>query len=239
MARRRSRCSCCPVGALYFAVYYLAFRFVIARFDLKTPGREPEDAAAPVLAARWRPGQRCRASWPRSAAPPTSARWMPARRGLRVSVASQDAVDEAALRRLGARGLVRPSADALQVVVGPVADQLAGDIRRHLRTPPRNAGNRADPIALLAALGGAGNVRDVAEASTRLLFEIEDDAAVDESALSAAAPRGFARPAPGSLHVLDRPAARSKRSNSFEPCSRLSRFPQTSEAARDSVAETA
>ncbi len=30
-----------PVGAAYFALYYFLFRFVIVRFDLKTPGREP------------------------------------------------------------------------------------------------------------------------------------------------------------------------------------------------------
>ena len=34
-----------PVGMLYFALYYFAFRFVIARFDLKTPGREAEETA--------------------------------------------------------------------------------------------------------------------------------------------------------------------------------------------------
>ena len=31
-----------PIGALYAAVYYGVFRFAIVRFDLKTPGREPE-----------------------------------------------------------------------------------------------------------------------------------------------------------------------------------------------------
>ena len=34
-----------PVGALYFALYYVLFRFVIVRFDLKTPGREPGTAS--------------------------------------------------------------------------------------------------------------------------------------------------------------------------------------------------
>jgi PTS system N-acetylglucosamine-specific IIC component len=92
----------------------------------------------------------------------------------------------------------------LQVVIGPVADQLAGDIRRHLRAPTPQS---ADAAALLAALGGAGNIRDVAAASTRLLFAIKDDAAVNETALSAAAPRGFARPSRGSLHVLIGPQA--------------------------------
>jgi PTS system N-acetylglucosamine-specific IIC component len=32
-----------PIGLVFAAVYYFVFRFVITRFDLPTPGREPED----------------------------------------------------------------------------------------------------------------------------------------------------------------------------------------------------
>ena len=195
------------VGALYFAVYYLAFRFVIARFDLKTPGREPDETpqvstgAAPDHAGN-------AAAFVAALGGTANIRALDAcTTRLRVTVVSQAAVDETTLRRLGARGFVRPSAESLQVVVGPVADQLAGDIRRQLRATSRVAGDSTDTAALLAALGGAGNIRNAAAASTRLLFEIRDDAAVNEAALSAAAPRGFARPASGSLHVLVGPEA--------------------------------
>lgn len=191
-----------PVGALYFAVYYMVFRFMIARFNLKTPGRESEET--PEAATGAAPDQSGNAAaFVAALGGIANVRSLDAcTTRLRVTVASQDAVDEAALRRLGARGLVRPSAEALQVVVGPIADQLAGDIRRELRSPSRQAGDSADTAALLAALGGAGNIRNVAAASTRLLFAIKDDAAVNETALSAAAPRGFGRPSRGSLHVL-------------------------------------
>ena len=40
-----------PVGLAYGAVYYLVFRWCIARFDLQTPGRE-RVAAAPDLERR-------------------------------------------------------------------------------------------------------------------------------------------------------------------------------------------
>ncbi|MGH8196574.1 MAG: N-acetylglucosamine-specific PTS transporter subunit IIBC [Steroidobacteraceae bacterium] len=191
-----------PVGALYFAVYYLAFRFVIARFDLKTPGRETEDAAeAPTAAAAGDAGDA--AAFVAALGGAANIRAVDAcMTRLRVSVMKQDAVDERALRKLGARGLVRPSAEALQVVVGPVADHLAGVIRRHLRSHSGGSGETIDSMALLTALGGAGNVQSVEAASTRLLFTIKDEAAVDEKALSAAAPRGFTRPARASLHVL-------------------------------------
>jgi PTS system glucose-specific IIC component len=34
-----------PVGLVWFGLYYVSFRFVITRFNLKTPGRTDEDAA--------------------------------------------------------------------------------------------------------------------------------------------------------------------------------------------------
>jgi PTS system N-acetylglucosamine-specific IIC component len=196
-----------PVGALYFMAYYFAFRYVIARFDLKTPGRESEELAQATSGVAPDHADNA-AAFVAALGGSANIRTLDAcTTRLRVTVASQDAVDETALRRLGARGLVRPSSEALQVVVGPVADQLAGDIRRQLRAPPQQAFESADMAALLAALGGAGNIRDVEAASTRLLFEIKEGAAVNETALSAAAPRGFARPSHGSLHVLVGPRA--------------------------------
>ncbi len=77
---------------------------------------------------------------------------------LRLTVADQSAVDEAALRALGARGLVRPSADALQVVLGPIADQVAGELRAAMRDGRgccRTPGASVDAQADLAPDRGA------------------------------------------------------------------------------------
>ncbi len=68
-----------PVGLLYFALYYFAFRFVIARFDLKTPGRESEEAAAAAAndaGTGGRRGGRLRPGAGRALR--TSSRWTPA-----------------------------------------------------------------------------------------------------------------------------------------------------------------
>ncbi|MET9129323.1 PTS transporter subunit EIIC [Streptomyces antibioticus] len=40
-----------PIGLCFAAVYYVVFRFAITRFDLKTPGREPEDEHEDVTKA--------------------------------------------------------------------------------------------------------------------------------------------------------------------------------------------
>jgi len=198
-----------PVGLLYGLVYYVTFRFVIARFRLGTPGREPDETPVAVAGAD-RPGDA--AAFVRALGGAGNVRALDAcTTRLRVVVASQSAVDDAALKALGARGLIRPTADTLQVVVGPVADQLAGEIRRGLRGGPTGAGRSLDCAALLAALGGATNVRAVEAASTRLLIGVADDARVDEAALAAASPRGFARPARGSVHVVVGPGAAAGR----------------------------
>jgi N-acetylglucosamine PTS system EIICBA or EIICB component len=198
-----------PVGALYFGVYYVAFRFVIARFDLKTPGRDA-DEPAPAVAAAARSGESGDvAAWVAALGGAANIRSIDAcTTRLRATVASQDAVNEAALRQLGARGLVRLAAGSLQIVVGPVADQLAGAIRRNLRTDAAAlaAGGGPDAAALLAALGGSANIRHVDIASTRLLVDVNDDAAVNETALHALV-RAIARTGHCRLHVLVGPTA--------------------------------
>jgi PTS system N-acetylglucosamine-specific IIC component len=197
-----------PVGLLYGVLYYVTFRFVIARFGLATPGREPEEV--PVTSAGQASGDG--AAFLRALGGAANVRALDAcTTRLRVVVASQAAVDDAALKALGARGLIRPTADALQVVVGPVADQLAGDIRRSLRSASSGAQATTDSAALLAALGGSSNLRGIESHATRILIAIADDARVDEAALAAAAPRGFARPTRGSVHVIVGPAAASTR----------------------------
>ena len=197
-----------PVGLLYGVLYYVTFRFVIARFGLATPGREPEEI--PATAAGEASGDG--AAFLHALGGAANVRALDAcTTRLRVVVASQAAVDDAALKALGARGLIRPTADALQVVVGPVADQLAGDIRRSLRNASPGAQTSTDCAALLAALGGSTNLRGIESHATRILIGIADDARVDESALAAAAPRGFARPSRGSVHVIVGPASASAR----------------------------
>ena len=98
---------------------------------------------------------------------------------LRLVVKDQSVVDAEGLRRLGARGLVKPSANSLQVVVGTEADQVAGEMKDALRT-----GKGPSMAALLAALGGRSNVRAVELASTRLRINIADASIIDEPAIT-------------------------------------------------------
>ena len=174
-----------PIGLAYFALYYGLFRFVIVRFDLKTPGRDVEETVAPSDAATHATPA---LGWIRAlggAANLVSIDACTTR--LRLVVADQAAVNEAQLKQLGSRGVVRPSADTLQVVVGPVADQLAGDIRAAMNSG--GATKRLNIEALTVALGGRSNIETVEVSSTRLSVKLRNAASASIDAVKAAGAR--------------------------------------------------
>jgi PTS system N-acetylglucosamine-specific IIC component len=134
-----------PIGAAYFVVYYAMFRAVIMKFDLRTMGREPEGTAIQTGLAIDGPVPAMPVPGPVS----TSARgqsYLAALGGpanileveacatrLRLSLVDNARLDEAALKRLGARGVLRPVAGSAQIIIGPLADQVAGEIQDAMR----------------------------------------------------------------------------------------------------------
>jgi len=164
-----------PIGALYFGLYYGVFRFAIVKFDLKTPGRESESAdtaVATTAATPAGPADRARAYITALGGAGNLESVGACTTRLRLIVRTQDTVDIGTLKRLGARGVVRPSATALQVVVGPVADQLAGEIREILKVLPRESlqvqsdaasARRARPEEVVVPSGGGDEAEAPAE----------------------------------------------------------------------------
>lgn len=193
-----------PIGLVYFALYYGVFRFFILRLDLKTPGREVDEAAPDAAPLQTAPGGMAWVHALGGARNLVSVDACTTR--LRLVVADQTLVNESVLKKLGARGVVRPSAETLQVVVGPIADQLASDIRAELKVP-----SSADPslsaAGLLEALGGRANVRDVRLAASRLCIAVRNPDAVVDARVAGLTVRGIARPAPNSLHIVLGPSA--------------------------------
>ena len=189
-----------PIGAAYFALYYGVFRFLIVRLNLATPGRESDDAAAQPIAPST-PDARARAFVTALGGAQNLTEVDACTTRLRLVLADNKAVDEAALRRLGARGILRSSAQGLQVVLGPIADQVAGEIRAALRSAPPPVA-ALDAPALLAALGGRDNVVELATAAGRLLIRTARPDRIDESALARLGIRGIARSAADRVHVL-------------------------------------
>jgi len=212
-----------PVGLAYAALYYGVFRFFIVRFNLQTPGREVEATPAAPAAAAVSAGGRARGFVEALGGAGNLVSVDACTTRLRLVVADQGAVDEAALKALGARGLIRPSARDLQVVIGPTADNLARELREALAAgptavpaaPPAVSATAAQPsaadktlaAALLAAVGGAANVVDACSACSRISLRVADDGRVDEAALKGVARRGHVRPKPGVVQVVLGPDA--------------------------------
>ena len=212
-----------PVGLAYAGLYYGLFRVFIQRFDLKTPGRE-DDPVGLEIASTAPPGDVGEAFANALGGPANLIEVGACTTRLRLVVADDKAIDEPALRRLGAKGFIRPAAGALQVVLGPTAELTAGEIRAWLATTPQSAAAAApkpaavvrppgepvvarDVAGLIAALGGASNVIGVLDAASRLRVEVKDASAVDAAAAKAWGARAIATPEPGVVHVITGPGA--------------------------------
>jgi PTS system N-acetylglucosamine-specific IIC component len=187
-----------PVGAAYALAYYLVFRWAIVRFDLKTPGREGGEAAAPAAAPS--SASRGGAFVAALGGPANLVSVEACTTRLRLVLGDPAAADEAALRALGALGLVRPSATTLQVVLGPQADQVAEEIRQAAASP-------SDAAAWRAAIGGLQNLLSVAQCGSRLVLSARDPARIDEAALMALGVRAVARPSEHTTHLIIGPQA--------------------------------
>jgi len=200
-----------PVGAVYAVLYYGLFRFFIRRFDLATPGREKGVVAeAATTSAGGARGEAFVAALG-GAANLVSVDACTTR--LRLIVADQQAIDDAALSSLGARGIIRPSEKAAQVVLGPIADLVAEEIRGALAWSgaavaathrPVIAGSTDAsglPAEVVGALGGDANLRTVHALHGRFRVELADPARVDEGALVRIT-HGIARPQTDVCHIL-------------------------------------
>ncbi len=190
-----------PVGLAYFAIYYFSFRWCIQRFNLKTPGRDAgEVVAAPAAAGSGRGNEFVLALGGSDNLTTVDA----CMTRLRLTVKDFGAVDESRLKALGARGVMRPGGDALQVVLGPIADQVAGEIRSAVHT-----GTATDRgCEWIAALGGASNIEELQQRHSRLIARLADPGKVDETALGALGARSVSWSEGGRLHVLlDEPTA--------------------------------
>ena len=124
-----------PLGIAAFVVFYLVFKFAIVKFDLKTPGREDEDAeaaeanitlanndftaiASGVLAAVGGKGNVANVDY-------CATR-------LRFEVKDSTAVNEKAVKAAGAAGVIRPSKTACQVVIGPKVQFVYDELKKML-----------------------------------------------------------------------------------------------------------
>ncbi|MCR5403642.1 MAG: N-acetylglucosamine-specific PTS transporter subunit IIBC [Butyrivibrio sp.] len=123
-----------PVGLVYACIYYFVFRFVITRFNLKTPGREDDDeekenkielasddftAMAGLVLAGLGGKDNIR-----------ELDYCATR--IRAEIKDYTQVDEKMIRQAGVAGVIRPSKTTVQVVVGPKVQFVHDEIKKML-----------------------------------------------------------------------------------------------------------
>lgn len=189
-------------GAVYFCVYYGVFRWFILRFNVPTPGRGEDESA--VESAPAEAGDEASALIAALGGRGNLLEVDACTTRLRLRIADQGAVDEAALKKLGAAGVMRPTAETLQVVIGLRADEIASNMRRAMSRPYDSGGESAAEraVALIEALGGKANIESVESFGTRMSLRLRDAGLVPEQAIVESGFRGIARLPENRLHLL-------------------------------------
>lgn len=140
------------VGVAYFFVYYFLFKFLINRFNLKTPGREDDDEEESKLYTRADVDAKNKAKKtdPKGlalASDPVSAMITTGLGGkknivdldscatrLRVTVANGDEIDEKILKISGAIGVIKKG-NGIQVIYGPKVTVIKSKLDEYLQSP--------------------------------------------------------------------------------------------------------
>jgi len=157
-----------PQGLVFFAIYYVVFRFTITKFNLMTPGRELAVAGSEA------DGQDVNVSAATNEDVSGLARQYIAAVGgsdnltgidacitrLRLNVKDSSLVNEAMAKRLGASGVIRLNKTSVQIIVGFVAEKIANAMKT---TGPVAA---AEATSAPAAAPAAVKPQAVANATT-------------------------------------------------------------------------
>jgi PTS system N-acetylglucosamine-specific IIC component len=121
-----------PIGLVFAVVYYVVFRFVIVKFDLKTPGRfedEDEDenniqlanddfTAIAQLVLEGLGGKENIKELDYCAT------------RIRTEIVDYTKVDEKTIKKAGIAGVIRPSKTTVQVIVGPKVQFVYDEIKK-------------------------------------------------------------------------------------------------------------
>ena len=160
------------VGAVYFVLYYIIFRFMISKFDYKTPGRD--DAEEVKLYTRADVNARSAASGSNAPAgdDPVSALIVEGLGGtdnlsdvdccatrLRCTVKDVALVKQDVLKASGASGVICKG-DGVQVVYGPKVAVIKAKLEDYLENAPKTSAATAAPAPATAPAAPAAAAKD-------------------------------------------------------------------------------
>ncbi|WP_341829446.1 N-acetylglucosamine-specific PTS transporter subunit IIBC [Vibrio gelatinilyticus] len=116
------------IGLGFGALYFFTFSFAIRAFNLKSPGREDDDEAVEV-AADAKNGDLARQYLKALGGHENLTSIDACITRLRLTLKDRSVADEAVLKKLGAKGVVKLGENNLQVILGPLAEIVAGEMK--------------------------------------------------------------------------------------------------------------
>ena len=123
-----------PLGIAAFLVFYFVFYFAITKFDLKTPGREDDDdeAEKKVVLANNNYTEVASAVLAAVGGKENVKEVGYCATRLRFEVLDNAKVDEKAVKAAGAAGVIRPSKNACQVIIGTKVQFVYDELKKML-----------------------------------------------------------------------------------------------------------
>ncbi|EEH99779.1 N-acetylglucosamine-specific PTS transporter subunit IIBC [Clostridium tertium] len=124
-----------PIGLVFAILYYVVFRFVITKFNLKTPGREDDDdELSENVAVSGDMNELAKAYIQALGGKENIVSVDNCVTRLRLGVKDNAIIKDKSLTALGARGVIRPGKGNIQVIVGTnvqfVADAIKAELKR-------------------------------------------------------------------------------------------------------------
>lgn len=116
-------------GLAFFAIYYVVFRTVIVKFGLKTPGREDDEESANQVSGAKESSELAKQYLKALGGHANLSNIDACITRLRLSVNDMSVIDEKQLKALGAMGVVKLGTNNLQVILGPLAEIVAGEMK--------------------------------------------------------------------------------------------------------------
>lgn len=170
------------MGVAWFLIYFVAFYFIIKRFDLKTPGREDEEIGVEGATGKSKFVAQASAILDGLGGKGNVLELDNCATRLRMEIADVSKVDDAAIRRAGAAGVMKPGGRSVQVIYGlevqfvkdAMEDLIAGRV-----APPSDAEVAAVVETAAPAAGGVATatvvtVRQPVEGRIVPLTEVPD-----------------------------------------------------------------
>lgn len=124
-----------PLGIAAFIVFYVVFRFAIVKFDLKTPGREDEDLEAEknVVLSNNNFTEVAKIVLEGLGGKENVKSLDNCITRLRLEINDYTKVDEKKIKSAGVAGVMRPSKNSVQVIVGTKVQFVADEMKKMLK----------------------------------------------------------------------------------------------------------